>query len=271
MQGLHNFIPTATKINYINLLLEVGFDCIDFGSFVSPKAIPQLADTAGVLSGLKLENSSSELLSIVANKRGIDEAVTHSKIKHLGFPFSISETFQQRNTNSSIENSMETVHYLIQECQSHDKNAVIYLSMCFGNPYGDEWSPVLVKDWVIAMNKLGVKTISLADTVGLASPELIGSVFNEVLQVQGDAVIGAHLHSTHDEAESKIEAAYEAGCRRFDTAMKGFGGCPMAKDDLVGNIATEVLLAFLDKRGIHQNFDRLKFLQSMEEAVRIMS
>lgn len=270
MQGLHHMISTDQKINYLNLLLEVGFECIDFGSFVSPKAIPQMADTADVLRGLNTSLIKSDLLAIVANTRGIDEAVSHEAITHLGFPLSISETFQKRNTNASISEALKLVIYLVNECENKGKKAVVYLSMCFGNPYGDAWSTDIVQLYVEKIMKLNVPIISLADTVGMASPGLISSVLESVMPMRNDSVIGVHLHSSHDEADSKIAAAFDSGCRRFDTAIKGYGGCPMAKDDLVGNMATETLMSFLDKRGIHKKYNRLKFLQAMEEAVSIM-
>jgi hydroxymethylglutaryl-CoA lyase len=249
MQGLHHFVPTELKAAYLNLLLKVGFDTIDFGSFVSPKAIPQLRDTAEVLAKLDLTNTNSKLLAIVANIKGIEAAILHPEITYLGFPFSISETFQQRNTNSSIKESLATVEELVNLCERHQKTALVYLSMGFGNPYGDPWNEEIVEQWTTALVDRGVKIISLADTTGVSTPEKINQILPPLLQKFKDTEIGVHLHSTPATRLEKIETAYHAGCTRFDSALKGFGGCPMAADDLTGNLATEDLISFLSNKG----------------------
>ncbi|MDB5121725.1 MAG: hydroxymethylglutaryl-CoA lyase [Sphingobacteriales bacterium] len=246
MQGLEDFIPTNIKAQYINLLLEVGFDTIDFGSFVSPKAIPQMRDTLEVLEQLDLSKTNSKLLSIVANDRGIREAVKHSKITYIGFPFSISETFQKRNTNSSILQSISTVDDLVIQCNQMGKMPVVYLSMGFGNPYGDEWNEEIVMDYAGILAEKGVKTISLADTIGIATPLQIASLFLELSHNFPDIEFGVHLHSTPSSWQDKIQAAYNNGCKRFDSTIKGYGGCPMATDNLTGNIATENVVSFLN-------------------------
>nr|WP_232325512.1 hydroxymethylglutaryl-CoA lyase [Pedobacter panaciterrae] len=248
MQGIHDFIDTDIKATYINLLLQVGFDTIDFGSFVSPKAIPQLRDTREVLSKLDLSTTRSKLLAIVANLRGVEEAVVHSEITYLGFPFSISETFQQRNTNSSITQSMDTVKQMLELCDKHNKTAVVYLSMGFGNPYGDEWNVEIIEKWADELVANGVKILSLSDTTGVSSPEKIREILPFLVKRFENTEIGLHLHSTPNTRFEKIEAAYESGCRRFDSALKGFGGCPMATDDLTGNLATEELITYLESR-----------------------
>lgn len=248
MQGIHDFIPTDIKAAYINLLLKVGFDTIDFGSFVSPKAIPQLRDTAEVLAKLDLGNTSSKLLAIVANLRGAETASTYKEISYLGFPFSISETFQQRNTNSSIAQSVDTVKQLLELCDKHNKTAVIYLSMGFGNPYGDEWNAKIVEQWADELVGHGARILALSDTTGVSSPEKIKAILPGLLKRYEDVEIGLHLHSTPNTRYEKIQAAYEIGCRRFDSALKGFGGCPMAADDLTGNMATEDLISYLQAK-----------------------
>lgn len=239
MQGIKDFIPTEKKIAYINQLLKVGFDTIDFGSFVSPKAIPQLQDTAIVLKGLNLSNTKSKLLAIIANTRGAEDACKFDEIKYLGFPFSISETFQQRNTNSSIEESLIRVDEIQNLCIKHNKELVVYISMAFGNPYGDEYNPGIAIKWSKELTKRGIKIIALADTIGTSTPENISLLFNELIPELQGVEMGAHLHSTKENSQEKIKAAYESGCRRFDSAIHGFGGCPMAADSLTGNIATE--------------------------------
>lgn len=249
MQGLHDFIPTDLKAAYINLLLQVGFDTIDFGSFVSPKAIPQLRDTAEVLAQLDLSNTQTKLLAIVANLRGVEEAIKHQAIDYLGFPFSISETFQQRNTNSSIAQSLYTVEEMLNLCDKHRKTAVVYLSMGFGNPYGDEWNVEIVEKWADELVQRGVQILSLADTTGVSTPDKIKIILPPLIKKYQQTEIGIHLHSTPFTRFEKIEAAYEAGCLRFDSALKGFGGCPMAADDLTGNMATEDLIYYLQSKG----------------------
>lgn len=263
MQGLHDFIPTAMKAAYINLLLQVGFDTIDFGSFVSPKAIPQLRDTAVVLDNLNLSNTNSKLLAIVANLRGIEEAAKHQVITYLGFPFSISETFQQRNTNSSITQSLNTVEEMLQLCDKNQKTAVVYLSMGFGNPYGDEWNVEIVEKWADELVNRGVQILSLADTTGVSTPEKIKTILPPLIKKYNQTEIGIHLHSTPFTRLEKIEAAYEAGCTRFDSALKGFGGCPMAADDLTGNMATEDLIYYLQSKGEDLGLNMDKWNEAM--------
>lgn len=249
MQGWPVYIPTEKKIEYLHTLMQVGFNTLDFGSFVSPKAIPQLADTAEVLKGLKqLQlNTPTKLLAIVANVRGAEEAAAFEEISYLGFPFSVSETFQLRNTNSSITQSLQRVIDIQRICEQSRKQLVIYISMGFGNPYGDAWSPEIVFEWVNRIAAMGVPIISLADTVGLATPEQVFSMTSYVVEKLPHHEIGVHLHSSAHNRHEKIEAAWKAGCRRFDSAMKGVGGCPMANDDLVGNIDTEWLISYLEQ------------------------
>jgi hydroxymethylglutaryl-CoA lyase len=249
MQGWKTFIPTEKKIEYLHALLQVGFHTLDFGSFVSPKAIPQLADTAEVLKGLRSlpVNTNTKLLAIIANVRGAEEAAAFGEISYLGFPFSVSETFQHRNTNSSIEQSLQRVIEIQHICEQSNKQLVIYISMGFGNPYGDPWSAEIVFDWVNRIADLGVKIISLADTVGLATPEQVTDITSFVISKLPQHEIGVHLHSSEYNRQAKIEAAWQAGCRRFDGALKGIGGCPMANDDLVGNIDTEWLISYLEQ------------------------
>jgi hydroxymethylglutaryl-CoA lyase len=249
MQGWKTFIPTEKKIEYLQALLQVGFHTLDFGSFVSPKAIPQLADTAEVLKGLRSNpvETTTKLLAIIANVRGAEEAAAYGEISYLGFPFSVSETFQQRNTNSSIEQSLERVKAIQRICEQTNKQLVIYISMGFGNPYGDPYSPGIVFDWVNRIAGLGVNIISLADTVGLATSEQVKEMTSYVITKLPQHEIGVHLHSSADNRKAKIEAAWQAGCRRFDGALKGIGGCPMANDELVGNINTEWLISFFEQ------------------------
>ncbi|GAB2685399.1 hydroxymethylglutaryl-CoA lyase [Mucilaginibacter koreensis] len=250
MQGLSHFVPTEIKAAYINLLIQTGFDVIDFGSFVSPKAIPQMADTAEVLSRLDLSNSPSKLLAIIANLRGAQEAAQHEKITFLGYPFSISETFQQRNTNSSCAAAFDTVKAINELCDKQGKQLIVYLSMGFGNPYGDEWSNDIVLDWSGKLSEAGVSIMALSDTIGIATPEQISSLFPTLTHTFSTVEFGLHLHSTPATLEPKLAAAYQSGCKRFDGALKGFGGCPMAKDELTGNVATERLVNYLLKQKI---------------------
>ncbi len=250
MQGIKEFIPTETKIEYLNLLLSAGFDTLDFGSFVSPKAIPQLKDTAEVLSGLDL-SGPTKLLAIVANQRGANDACSHEEIRYLGYPFSISETFQQRNTNASIEESLGRVEDIQKLCQQHDKELVIYISMAFGNPYDDPWHPDIAAQWTERLHKeLDVNIIALADTIGVSEPGNISELFSSLIPEFPNCEIGAHLHTTPETWEEKVDAAWKAGCRRYDGALKGFGGCPMAKDDLTGNMPTEHILSYFHKNDI---------------------
>lgn len=249
MQGLHEFVPTQIKAEYINLLIKVGFDTIDFGSFVSPKAIPQLRDTSEVLEKLQLQENGTKLLAIVANTQGVQSAIKHPEIKYLGFPFSVSETFQQKNTNSSIQESLLRIEELLNLCSQSNKEAVIYLSMGFGNPYGDEWSHEIVEYWANELINRGAKIISLADTIGVSSSEKINYLYPKLIKSFPDIEFGVHLHSNPNTRYEKIEASWNSGCRRFDSALRGFGGCPMAKDELTGNIATEGLISFLEAKG----------------------
>jgi len=269
MQGLHQFIPTEDKIAYINLLLQVGFDTIDFGSFVSPKAIPQMRDTAEVLSKLDLSNTKSKLLAIVANYRGAEEAAAHEEITYLGYPFSISETFQQRNTNSGINESFDTVKRMNDLCGKSNKQLLVYLSMGFGNPYGDDWNTEIVQHWAEELIDEGISNIALADTIGVATPEQISSIYPLLCSQSSGTSFGIHLHSTPDTWQEKIEAAYKSGCRSFDTTVKGYGGCPMAKDELTGNIATENLIGYLQSQNEPVGLDMDKFRDAMEYSDRI--
>jgi hydroxymethylglutaryl-CoA lyase len=266
MQGLHHFIPTQTKIEYLNGLLSVGFDTIDFGSFVSPKAIPQLQDTEEVLANLDLNHTKSKLLAIIANQRGAETACQYEQIKYLGYPFSISETFQQRNTKSSITDSLINVEAIQNLCVKHNKELVIYISMGFGNPYGDIWNVEIVEQWVDKMNQLGVKIISLSDTIGIASPESISYLFGNLIPMLPHIEFGAHLHTTPDTWKEKVEAAYMNGCRRFDGAIKGYGGCPMAADDLTGNMPTEKMIAYFEEIKIEMGLNKDAFRNSWLKA-----
>lgn len=269
MQGLHDFIPTNIKANYINQLLKVGFDTIDFGSFVSPKAIPQLKDTADVLNQLDLANTNSKLLAIVANQRGALDACNFEEINYLGFPFSISETFQQRNTNSSIEESLKRVEDIQSLCIQNKKELVVYISMAFGNPYGDEWNSDIVIEWTKKLSDLGVNIIALSDTIGVSNPENINYLFSSIIPEFNNIEIGAHLHTTPTTWEEKVNAAYQNGCRRFDGAIKGFGGCPMATDDLTGNMATENLIKYFNQNNINTGLNKEEFSQSMINALNV--
>jgi hydroxymethylglutaryl-CoA lyase len=265
MQGWPQIIPTARKITYLNTLLRVGFDVLDFGSFVSAKAIPQMADTAEVLKGLDLGGTETKLLAIVANFRGAEEAASHEAIGYLGFPFSVSETFQLRNTNKTIEGSFATVEEMQELCAVREKELVVYLSMGFGNPYGDPWSEEIVFEWAASLSRLGVRTLSLADTVGLATPEQVFSVTDYLIRQLPGHEIGVHLHSTAHNRKAKIEAALEAGCRRFDGALKGIGGCPMAGNELIGNIDTEWMIAHFREKHLLPRLDE----EALREAGRM--
>ena len=248
MQGWKTIIPTEKKVDYARALLAVGFDTLDVGSFVSPKAIPQMADTARVLEQLEGVDTSTDLLVIVANQRGAAEACRFSQVRYLGFPFSVSETFQQRNTNSSIAESLNRVKEILELCVKYQKELVIYISMGFGNPYGDPWSPEIVYNWSQKMSELGIRIISLADTVGLATAEQVSVISRKLIAELPGHEIGVHLHSTPLNREEKITAAWEAGVRRFDGALKGIGGCPMANDELVGNMDTEWMIQYFRSR-----------------------
>jgi hydroxymethylglutaryl-CoA lyase len=267
MQGLKDFVPTDTKAEYINLLLQVGFDTIDFGSFVSPRAIPQMQDTAEVLKKLDLSGSKSKLLAIIANYRGAEDAAQYEEITYLGFPFSISETFQKRNTNSTMFESFDTVERIQDLCARTNKKLLIYLSMAFGNPYGDEWDLGILMNWVDNMHAADIWDIAIADTIGSSTPEQIAQVFS---MLKGfNQPFRLHLHSTPNTWREKVEAAYKSGCTRFDTTLKGYGGCPMAKDELTGNIATENVIGYLQSQNIELGLDMGKFQAAMEYAHRI--
>ncbi len=268
MQGIKPFIATEKKIDYLNALLKVGFYTLDFGSFVSPKAIPQMQDTREVLAGLDLSGTNTKLLAIVANLRGGVDACSYKEIDFLGFPFSISETFQQRNTNKSIAESFETVKELQDVASKAGKELVVYISMGFGNPYGEEWNVEIVEKWVAKMAEIGIKTISLSDTIGTSNPESITYLFKNLIPKYSNIAFGAHLHTTPATWYEKIEAAYEAGCRRFDGAIKGLGGCPMATDSLTGNMATENLISFAASRKLKTGINTLAFESAYNVALR---
>ncbi len=269
MQGWKTFIPTEKKIEYINQLLQVGFDTIDFGSFVSPKTIPQMADTKEVVTQLSTENSNTRLLAIIANVRGAEDAVSYEKISYLGFPFSISPTFQMRNTHSTTEQSLENVKEIKSICDKNNKELVVYISMAFGNPYGDEYHEGLVLEWTNKLVGEGISVISLADTVGLAQPSQVSSLVKKVITKFPDIETGVHLHSTSSNWEQKINAALHNGCLRFDGALKGFGGCPMAEDELVGNMNTELMIPYFKRLGFLKNINENALARAGEMASQI--
>jgi hydroxymethylglutaryl-CoA lyase len=270
MQGIKAFIPTEKKIQYIQALLRVGFDTIDFGSFVSPKAIPQMADTAEVLAGLDLSKTSSKLLAIIANTRGAQDAVQHAQIDYLGFPFSISENFQMRNTHKTIAESVVTLNEILDIANKAGKEVVVYISMGFGNPYGDPWNVEIVGEWTEKLAKMGVKILSLSDTVGTSNPETIDYLFSNLIPAYPHIEFGAHLHTTPSTWHEKVDAAYKAGCLRFDGAIQGFGGCPMAKDELTGNMPTERLLSYFTHQKIN-NLNAFSFESAYNEATKIFT
>lgn len=269
MQGWPVIIPVEQKIEYLNALLRVGFQTLDFGSFVSPKAIPQMADTRFVIPQLDWRDTDTKLLAIIANTRGAIDAVEFDAVKYLGFPFSVSETFQQRNTNSSIKESLSTVAAIQQLCIRKRKKLVVYLSMGFGNPYGDEWSEAIVFKWAEQLVEMGVTIISVADTVGVATPDQVGTITEYLIKQLPDTEIGVHLHSTPLNWKPKIDAALQAGCLRFDGALKGIGGCPMADDVLVGNMNTELLIEYFGTLGILPELDKNALEDSLYIADRI--
>jgi hydroxymethylglutaryl-CoA lyase len=266
MQGLPDFILTDVKAAYINQLLQVGFHSLDFGSFVSAKAIPQMRDTVEVLSKLDLSNTDTKLLAIVANERGAAEAVDFQEITYLGYPFSVSETFQLRNTNATISESVLRVEAIQELCIKHNKQLVLYISMGFGNPYGDAWNAEVVMDWVGKLAALDIKIFSLSDTVGVSNPESISYLFSNLIPAYPHLEIGAHLHTQPHNWREKVHAAYTNGCTRFDAAMKGFGGCPMAKDDLTGNMATENLVSYFSETNVPLGIDYQQFIRSLSQA-----
>ena len=271
MQGIKPFIPTERKVAYIQSLLRVGFDSIDFGSFVSPKAIPQMQDTAEVLAQLDLSQTRSKLLAIIANTQGATLAAVHPEIQYLGFPFSISENFQMRNTHKTIAESLITLQEILEIAYKSNKEVVAYLSMGFGNPYGDPWNTEIVGEWTEKLSNMGVKILSLSDTVGSSTPDVIGYLFSNLIPKYPEIEFGAHLHTTPDKWFEKIDAAYNAGCRRYDGAIQGFGGCPMATDDLTGNMPTEKLLSYFTSKKENTNLSPMSFESAYNEASKFFS
>ncbi len=271
MQGIKEFISTEKKIRYIQSLLDVGFDTIDFGSFVSPRAIPQMRDTAEVVENLDLSHTNTKLLAIIANMRGVNDACRFEQIEYLGYPFSLSEIFQMRNTAKTIEQSCDLLKMIMETAEKHNKKVNVYFSMGFGNPYGDPWSEEIVEEWVVKVRKMGVKLISLSDTVGTADPETIKKLFEYLIPKYPDMEFGAHLHTHPKTWYEKVDAAYTAGCRRFDSAIKGFGGCPMAKDELVGNLPTEKLLTYFTQNKIDTGINTTAFENAYNEAQKVFT
>ena len=270
MQGIEKFIPTETKIDYLNQLLKCNFDTLDFGSFVSPKAIPQLRDTDKVYDGLDLSNSKTKLLSIIANERGAEQAVSFEQINYLGYPFSISETFQLRNTNSTIEESWKKLETIQNLAVRNNKMLVVYLSMGFGNPYGDVWNSDIVTKWSERLHKeLGINILALSDTIGSATPELVSSLFGEVIPALQQVEFGAHMHTTPEKVDALLKAAHDSGCIRFDGAIKGFGGCPMAVDELTGNMPTEMMIDWFEKNKIRTGIEKLEFDKAYEMSSQV--
>jgi hydroxymethylglutaryl-CoA lyase len=271
MQGIKVFIPTERKVAYLQSLLRVGFDTLDFGSFVSPKAIPQMVDTAEVLAQLDLSQTKSKLLAIIANTKGAELASVHKEIQYLGFPFSISENFQMRNTHKTVAESLVTLQEILEIANTSNKEVVTYLSMGFGNPYGDPWNVDIVGEWTEKLTKMGVKILSLSDTVGSSTPEVIEYLFSSLISNYPSVEFGAHLHTTPDNWFEKVSAAYKAGCLRFDGAIQGFGGCPMAKDDLTGNMPTEKLLSYFTTEKQNTNISPMSFESAYNEATKIFT
>ena len=269
MQGIKDFIPTEIKARYINELLTVGFDTIDVGSFVSPKAIPQMRDTGDLLNMLDLSTTKSKLLAIVANTRGAHDAVAFEQVDYLGYPFSISETFQLRNTNATIEESFQKISRIQSIAIKNNKKLVVYLSMGFGNPYGDPWNVEIVEQYVKSLDSMGIRILSLSDTIGVSTPESISYLFSNLIPLFPNVTFGAHLHTTPDKWEEKVHAAYTSGCRRFDGAIKGYGGCPMAKDDLTGNMPTEKMLSYFDKHEIETGLDMAAFAKGVSGSNKV--
>ena len=271
MQGIKDWIPTEKKVQYIQSLLRCGFDTIDFGSFVSPKAIPQMQDTAAVLAQLDLSDTASKLLAIVANVRGAQDAVLHPEIQYLGYPFSISENFQMRNTHKTIAQSIEVLKEILELADTHNKEVVTYLSMGFGNPYGDPWNVDIVAQWAERLSTMGVSILSLSDTVGSSTPDIITYLFSDLIHRYPTIEFGAHLHTTPTAWHEKVMAAYNAGCRRFDGAIQGFGGCPMAKDELTGNMPTEKMLSFFTAEKVTTHINTMSFESAHNEATKIFT
>ncbi|MCC1485047.1 hydroxymethylglutaryl-CoA lyase [Winogradskyella immobilis] len=270
MQGIKDFIPTEKKVQYIQSLLRVGFDTIDFGSFVSPKAIPQMIDTAEVLAQLDLSKTQSKLLAIIANTRGANDASKHAEIDYLGYPFSISENFQMRNTHKTIAQSVVTLSEILEIANATNKEVVVYISMGFGNPYGDPWNVDIVGDWTERLSKMGVKILSLSDTIGSSNPENIDYLFSNLIPAYPTIEFGAHLHTTPTTWFEKVDAAYKAGCHRFDGAIQGFGGCPMAADELTGNMPTEKMLSYFTEKRV-SNLNAMPFESAYNEATKIFT
>ena len=271
MQGIKEWIPTEKKVQYIQSLLRCGFDTIDFGSFVSPKAIPQMVDTAEVLAQLDLSDTQSKLLAIVANVRGAQDAVKHPEIQYLGYPFSISENFQMRNTHKTIAQSVEVLKEILDLANANNKEVVTYLSMGFGNPYGDPWNVEIVGNWAETLLDMGVKILSLSDTVGSSTPEIIDYLFSNLIPKYPHIEFGAHLHTIPTKWHEKVNAAYNAGCRRFDGAIQGFGGCPMAKDELTGNMPTEKMLSYFTTIKADSGLNPMSFESAYNEASKIFN
>jgi len=269
MQGIKDWIPTEAKVQYVQSLLRCGFDTIDVGSFVSPKAIPQMVDTAELLYKLDLSTTESKLLTIVANVRGAQEAVKHEMVDYLGYPFSISENFQMRNTHKTIAQSVEILKEILALAHAADKQVVVYISMGFGNPYGDPWNVDIVGEWTQKLSAMGVNILSLSDTVGTSNEQNIDYLFSNLIPAYPDIEFGAHLHTTPTSWYEKVHAAYEAGCRRFDGAIQGFGGCPMAKDELTGNMPTEKLISYFAKAKAFDNVNTMSFESSYNEALKV--
>ncbi|ALJ01546.1 hydroxymethylglutaryl-CoA lyase [Rufibacter tibetensis] len=269
MQGLQAFVPTEEKVKYLQTLLEIGFDSLDFGSFVSPKAIPQMRDTAEVLAQLDTSVSQTKLLAIVANVRGAQQAVEHAPIQYIGFPLSLSEEFQKRNTNKSISEALVEVAQMQDLCGQHHKELVLYLSMGFGNPYGEPWEPELAGEMTQKLDEMGIKIISLSDTIGVSNPGTIKSLFSTLIPAFPHIEFGAHLHTSPSTWREKVEAAYESGCRRMDGALLGYGGCPMAKDDLVGNMPTEKMISYLQEKGVPLNLNQEALSRSLNQASHV--
>ena len=271
MQGIKTFIPTERKVAYLQSLLRVGFDTLDFGSFVSPKAIPQMADTAEVLARLDLTQTCSKLLAIIANTKGAELAAVHPEIHYLGFPFSISENFQMRNTHKTIAESIVTLQEILEIANQSNKEVVAYLSMGFGNPYGDPWNVDIVGEWTEKLANMGVKILSLSDTVGSSTPEVIDYLFSNLIPHYPNIEFGAHLHTTADKWFEKVDAAFKAGCHRFDGAIQGFGGCPMAKDDLTGNMPTEKLVSYFTAQKQNTHISPMSFESAYNEATKVFT
>ena len=271
MQGIRKWIPSNDKLSYIQSVLSVGFDVVDFGSFVSPRAIPQMRDTDYIIDNLDLSNTKSKLLAIVANQRGALEASKYSSISYLGYPFSISETFQMRNTNKTILESLNELKEIKSLCEKFNKELVVYLSMGFGNPFGEPWNYEIVEKWIDKLHKLGINIISISDTIGLAKKSDIELIFTNLIPKYSRIEFGSHFHTKPDQWFEKVNSAYQSGCKRFDGAILGFGGCPMAKDDLTGNLPTEKLISFFNSVGVKTNINSLNFESCYNNSLKLFS